>query len=159
MTTTKNKSFWGKGIWLAYGSFVVFILAMVAFAAYQHFDLVESDYYEKGLQYQKQIDKSNRTTQQQKQPILSYSFDPLQVSLCFPTSEALQPVTGTILFFRPSAAAYDIKDSLKLNEQECQIVQDKRLIPGNWRVKIDWEENGQSYYYETQLLIEKSGIY
>ena len=157
MTDIAKKSFWGKGIWLAYGLFVVFILGIASFAAYQHFDLVESDYYEHGLKYQQQIDKTRLAIQQQKQPTITYSFDPLQISICFPNTDSPMTVTGTVLFFRPSAAGYDINQEIKLDEHGCQTILDKRLMTGYWRVKVDWIEAKQSYYYEQQLFVEKSG--
>ncbi len=154
MTQQKPKSLWGKGVWIAYGTFVLFMLGIVAFAAYQHFDLVEPDYYEKGLEYQHRLDGSARTRTEQKQPVISFTSDLKQIQICFPHSEAADVMKGTILFFRPSTAAYDIRDSLTLDASGCQTIMDTRLMPGYWRVKIDWIENSQQYYYEQQLFLE-----
>ena len=54
---------WGKGVWLIFGGFVVFILGCVAFASMQRFDLVTTDYYARQIAYQDQIEKNARTAQ------------------------------------------------------------------------------------------------
>lgn len=149
----KKGSFWGKGVWLIYGGFVVFILGCVAVVAVQHIDLVESDYYEKGLDYQKQINKIELGNSMA--PIVATSINDNSVLIDFSLSANKRDLKGTILFYRPSDAGLDFEVPLQLNKSGRQNVLDSRLRPGNWRLKITWQAGQESYYSEHQIFVPK----
>lgn len=149
----KKESFWGKGVWLIYGGFVVFILGCVAVVAVQHIDLVESDYYEKGLDYQKQINRielGNRMA-----PVVELNISDNSVIVDFSLSANDNDLKGTILFYRPSDAGLDFEIPLKLDKSGRQGVLDSRLRAGNWMVKIAWQSGQDFYYSEHQIFKEK----
>jgi hypothetical protein len=52
---------WGIKIAMLYCGFVALIIIMVSMAMNQKIDLVSKDYYEQELNYQKKIDKTNRS--------------------------------------------------------------------------------------------------
>ena len=58
----ETKSNWGKGITILISGFVIFMLGLVGFASFQSFNLVETDYYQKEINYQDHIDKVKRTS-------------------------------------------------------------------------------------------------
>lgn len=147
----KNGSLWGKGVWLLYGGFVAFILACVAIVAMQHIDLVESDYYEKGLDYQKQIKRIELGSGEA--PTVALNNDDESVLIGFNPSIIIPDFTGTILFFRPSDSRLDFEIPLKLDSSGSQKVLDNRLKSGYWRVKIAWQARQESYYSEHQIFM------
>jgi hypothetical protein len=148
----KKGGFWEIGIWFVYVGFVVFILGCVAFVAFRRTDLVEFDYYEKGLEYQRQIGKIQMG--RNERPQITYSQSRAMVTLVFPDSQISDSISGSILFFRPSDADEDFEIPIKLNSNNIQTVNDKRLGKGFWRVKINWQISDQKYYYENQINIE-----
>jgi hypothetical protein len=147
----KKGSFWGKGVWLIYGGFVVFILGCVAVVAMQHIDLVESDYYEKGLDYQKQIKRIELGSREA--PSVAINTNNKSIEIDFNPSVITTDFKGTILFFRPSDSRLDFEIPLKLETSGSQNVLDNRLKSGYWRIKITWQAGHESYYSEHQIFV------
>ena len=52
---------WGTGILIVIIIFLIVTISTTVFLMNQKVDLVSSDYYKKGIEHQKQIDKINRT--------------------------------------------------------------------------------------------------
>lgn len=147
----RKRGIWGFGVWALYGAFVLFILSLAAWAATQRFDLVERDYYEKGLAYQTQIDGSRRALRD-GEPRLEYNRSARSVSLCLPLSGT--PISeGEILFYRSSDARHDFKLTMSTDSLGCQTIADSRLIPGPWRVKCQWRFARESRYWEGELYV------
>jgi hypothetical protein len=148
----KKGRFWEIGIWFIYVGFVAFILGCVAYVAFRRIDLVEFDYYEKGLEYQRQIGKIQSGANER--PQITYDHSRAMVTLVFPDSQTSDSISGSILFFRPSDASQDFEVAIKLNSYNIQTISDNRLSKGFWRVKINWQISDQKYYYENQINIE-----
>lgn len=150
--TEKRKSLsWGVGIWILYGGFVLFILACVGFASMQSFDLVEDNYYDKGIKYQGQIDKIERTRALAEQPAIQYN-NAGAIAITFPESLAENQLKGTIALYRPSNSRYD--KVIAINGKRRTDIPMDSLPTGLWKVKLDWQYDGQSYYNEETVIIE-----
>lgn len=153
MSAPGKPSFWGKGIWMLYGGFVVFILTLVGWATAQRFDLVESDYYERGLAYQQRIDQVNQTKAAGQSPTAEFDKHDRALTVCF----AVPPTRlerGTIHFFRPSDAQSDFTVPLVLDSTGCQRISDGRLQQGQWRLKYEWTAAGRPFYWEDVVFLE-----
>jgi nitrogen fixation protein FixH len=148
----KKGRFWEIGIWFVYGGFVTFILGCIAYVAFRRADLVEFDYYEKGLEYQRQIGKIQSGANER--PQITYDKNRASVILTFSDSQKSNNISGSVLFFKPSDAEQDFEISLNPDSGKIQIINDKRLGKGFWRVKINWQIGEQKYYFEDQLYIE-----
>ena len=57
----KNKLNWGTGILITIIVFMIITISTVVYLMNQDVDLVASDYYDKGIHHQAQIDRMNRT--------------------------------------------------------------------------------------------------
>ncbi len=147
-STSSKKSRWGIGIFALYGGFVVFILICVAFASLQSFDLVESDYYQKGLDYQQRIDGMNRTATSGGSPSFGYDAALNAMIISFPTAIAAESLRGTVTLFRPSNAQWDRTIPLRLASDKRQVIPVDNLARGRWRIKIDWSVGDTAYYAE-----------
>lgn len=144
---------WGSRIAILYGSFVVFILAVGAFASFQSFHLVEKDYYPRELRYQEQIEKIARGRQGMT---IAPQYDPLKKTVIFrfDRGPGENPISGTILFFRPSDPDLDYSRKIEPDDAGTQIVDVRGLSEGLWRIKIDWSIDTIQYYLEDILVIE-----
>ena len=151
MTEKRKRLSWGVGIWILYGGFVLFILACVGFASMQSFDLVESNYYDKGIKYQGQIDKMERTRALAEQPAIRYDNSGA-IKIMFPESLVEAQLRGTIALYRPSNSRYDKLIAID-GERQFDIIMHS-LPTGLWKLKLDWRYNGQSYYNEETIIIE-----
>lgn len=154
-TDAVKKSGWGWGMFGLYGGFVVFILAIVVFCSLQDIQLVTDNYYEQELVYQQQIDRINRTNALSSP--LAIAFDKLdqQIEIAFPGDQDLTALGGTITLFRPSNARYDQQLAVQIDDFGRQYIPTDKLMPGLWKVKVDWKIGEREYYSEDIVVVEK----
>jgi hypothetical protein len=145
---------WGAGIVTLYAGFVVFILVIVGFASMQRFDLVDSDYYARGLDYEKQLQRINRVRALPERPIFEVRAANSEVILHFPRTFDRTEVSGTLTLFRPSAAGLDMSVSLALDSSYAQHIVSPRLVAGLWRAKLSWSVRGVEYYDDQEITLE-----
>ena len=151
--TNPRKSKWGIGVFALYGGFVVFILICVTFASLQSFDLVESDYYQKGIDYQRQIDRLNRTADSGAGPAIGYDARQKGIVVSFPATVS-DRLKGTITLFRPSNAQWDRTIPLNIASDNRQIIFADSLAKGRWRIKVNWTVGDTAYFAESFLDLE-----
>jgi len=154
-TTEKSKkSFWGKGIFLFYGLFVLFTLAIVFIAVFQDFHLVENDYYQKELAYQSRIDEINNANRLPEKPVWVINQTEKILTIKFPESIMDSIVSGNILLYKTSQAGEDMIVKLVPDASGLQLIPLERLNRGLWKIKLDWQDSNQSYFLEGKFAIE-----
>lgn len=145
---------WGKGIFLLYAAFVIMVLGMVVFAMTKEVGLVSDNYYDKEIKYQEQIDREKRTNKIQGDINISYSGQSLIIG--FPDGYIKSsPVKGEIYFYRPSDAGKDFKIPLETDAEGKQVMNTAKFDKGIWRIKVSWNKDGQEYYKESVINIQK----
>lgn len=152
--TNPKKSRWGIGVFALYGGFVIFILICVGFASLQSFDLVEADYYQKGIDYQQQIDRLNRTATSGGSPTISYDPSQNGIVVTFPASVRAETLHGSVTLFRPSNAQWDRTIPLNIASDNRQVIAADSLANGRWRIKVNWRVGDTSYFAEDFLDLE-----
>jgi len=146
----KLKFNWGTGIALTYILFVVAILIMVFTFMNQDVILETNDYYAKGLDYQKQIDKIERTNKLPKQlEIISSNGE---IIFHFPEIFKDKEINGEIHFYRPSNNKFDFTQKINLDSNLTQKVITSNLPKGLWKIKVDWYFDNNNYYNEKIIM-------
>lgn len=146
----KLKFNWGTGIALTYILFVVAILIMVFTFMNQDVILETNDYYAKGLDYQKQIDKIERTNKLPKQlEIISSNGE---IIFHFPEIFKDKKINGEIHFYRPSNNKFDFTQKINLDSNLTQKVITSNLPKGLWKIKVDWYVDNNNYYNEKIIM-------
>lgn len=153
-TPDKTKFHWGWGIVSLYGGFVIFMLGIVAYASLQHFDLVDKDYYARGVDYERQIERIKRADSLAVQPTVSFESSTGELVLRFPHEGSPSDFSGTLTLFRPSAASLDFVVPLELAPDYTQRIKPDRLAKGMYRTKLLWVVAGKEYYQERELLLQ-----
>lgn len=148
---SKSKFNWGTGILISIIIFMIITLATMIFLMNQDVDLVESDYYAKGIDHQKQIDRVNRTNLMEDSSLIKLEGDYLR--LFFPKNYKLKKVSGTIQFYRPSDSKKDITLPISLDTVAQQVIPVKLLEKGYWKVKLNWTADEVEYYKESSFVI------
>lgn len=148
---SKSKFNWGTGILITIIIFMIITIGTVVFLMNQDVDLVASDYYNKGIQYQEQIDRSNRTNSMDEavQIIPENGF----IRLSFPKFYAQKSFNGTIQFYRPSDSKKDFSLPISIDTSAQQIVSTQSLDKGYWTVKLNWTQDSIEYYKESSFVI------
>ena len=138
---------WGWRIAIFYGTFVVFMIGMVVMSFRQDFDLVADDYYEQEIAYQGRIDQLTNAKDDHQKVIVSNSGGMVQLSFASPAQDV------KIHFFRPSDDTMDFKVEKASVESDLNVPVDK-FSKGKYLVKVEWKNNGKTYFQEDNLLID-----
>ncbi|MCL6495220.1 MAG: FixH family protein [Ignavibacterium sp.] len=146
-----KKISWGTGIVLAIFIFVILVLAQTIYLMNQKVDLVEEDYYKKGIEYQKEIDVQKKS-RELSEPI-KFDFNGQYLIIEFPKDLSDNKLSGEILLYRPSDSGLDIKLPIS-TDSLSQVIPVSNLKKGFWRVKLKWQYDGQDYYDETSFRVE-----
>lgn len=134
----KFKFTWAHGLMIALGSFMIFILSLIFFSGNMG-EMVEENYYEKTVHYQDDIDAAQRVKTLEKKPEIIEQANGFLIRFYD------QPESGEIWFLRSNNSEEDVKQSLKLNSRNEQLVHAEDLNAGEYEVSIRWKQNGQNY--------------
>jgi hypothetical protein len=124
---------------------------MVLYTATLDTDLVADDYYQQEVNYQATIDAKRNGLAIKKDLIIKQEQGVL--SIHFPESFAREGMNGTVHFYHPKNVKYDTEESLKLSENNIQIIDKKKLHKGNYTIKMLWEANGKKYHIEKSCYV------
>jgi hypothetical protein len=142
---------WGTGIAIVIVLFVVSILSVVVVAMNERVDLVRDDYYDQELRHQTRIEEIARTQVKQFVPTITVLSE--EIILAFPMAMGRDSLNGSVLLYRPSDRMRDDRFALSLDQHNTQAIPTKPLIPGLWRVKLEWTMGGIAYYHEDAFTI------
>lgn len=135
---SKFKFTWGHGVVVALFCFIVFISSLIFFAGNMG-EMVEENYYEKTIHYQDDIDAVKRANSLANKPEI------IQQANGYLIKFYEQPESGEVFFLRSNNSKEDIKQKLKLNSRNEQLVHATDLINGDYEVSIRWKQNGEDY--------------
>jgi nitrogen fixation protein FixH len=144
---------WAVGVTALVGAFILLMAVCVIIASRQDYQLVEADYYKRGLDYQQRIDNLNRANALATDLSITYAADAQTVELGYPPAPHHDGSDGTIVLYRPSEARWDRTYRVAPDSAGRQVIDISDLPPGLWRVKVDWSGGGDRYYAETALVI------
>lgn len=142
---------WGTGIAIFYTIFAVsLVMVVIKSFDYDH-SLVVEDYYQKDLDYQSHYDKLVNSQELVKDLEIQFIKESSNVRFSFPTQ--LKGVKGEIRFMRPSNKKIDFATAIKLDAENQQELPAEKLAPGLWKLQVDWQVAGKSYYTEQVLVL------
>jgi hypothetical protein len=141
----------GTGIFIFLSLFVIALIAFVIFAHNQDVNLVHDNYYEKGVDHSRQMEKEARSASIASQINVSDMGDVIQIS--FPEGSSSSFTQGKVVFFRPSDHLKDLTHSLTIQGDTFTCSKDK-LIPGRYIVKISWQKDNLDYEVDKSLIVK-----
>ncbi|WP_163708918.1 FixH family protein [Mangrovibacterium lignilyticum] len=143
---------WGTGIVLAMFVMICGMLYLVYMATSQDYFLVEKDYYQRGINYQDQIDRINNGNSLREKPQIVLSDEMLTIQ--FPAWFANKTIEGEVLIYSPVSDRLDKSTKLRLDETLTQRISLDSTKPGRYTVKLDWTADNTDYYRELQITIK-----
>ncbi len=149
---------WPAGIILFFVALAVFNFWFVSLAFHQHAELMESNPYEKGLDYQKVIDAAQLKEDLGWKSITTISTadanDERRITLQIRNKEG-SPVSGVsvdVLAISPSNSSQDLKLRLVADPTTPGTYSAQaKLRKGAWIFQFMIKENGQSVAFREQL--------
>ena len=129
------------------GIFMIFILSMCIYMFTMPADEYDHQYYEKGLNFDKDFDKEQQVYKDHAQPEINISGK--QVSVAF-----IEPATGTIRFIRPSSEMLDQTFELNTHTGRETAMSVSSLVAGKWQMVLEWKSSNKSYLFQKVVYIK-----
>jgi nitrogen fixation protein FixH len=144
---------WGYKILFLYTGFVGGMLFLVYKCTQQNIDLVADNYYEKELQFQDQINRTNNATAEGFRLKMAYEPASASITVAYPATLNDKKVAGEIHLFRPDNAKLDIKIPVNATNG-IQTIDASKLAKGYWRVQTSWQVGETPLYQEEKIFIQ-----
>lgn len=138
---------WGKSIVLSFVLFASFVGFMSYKMATTKIDLVQKNYYQNEIDYQKHINQVNNSAAFKTIKTMTYLPELQALRIGFPT-----PVRkGEVTFFRPSDKRLDF--TIPIKQISLFTYSTKLLQKGRWKVQATWYDGALEYYLEDEFTI------
>ena len=150
-----EKSFWPYGVILTFVFFSAGTIGLIVIACTHKTDLITADYYADELKFQGRLDQLNRTAQHSEQVAVSFDAARQSIVLALPPATVNAQTTGRIQLYRPSATDRDVVVRLELDVTGSQTIDAANLLPGLWKVRIEWTAQNQDYFADKQIVVKR----
>jgi hypothetical protein len=138
---------WGTKLVIGMGLFMAFIITLVVFMMRSDSDdLVDKDYYQKGIEYDKEYTQKNRVYQDKSEPYI-YVEDSLKIIF-------QKPAIGSIRFIHRSDNKNDRTLNMETRENNEFVFPLNEISKGNWKLILEWKSEGKEYLFEKNILID-----
>ena len=138
---------WGKGIVTGMIIFMLFILSMCIYMFRMPADEYDHQYYEKGLNFNKDYNREQQVSKDNAQPSISQEGNHLLIGF-------KAPALGKISLIRPADKASDKAYPLQSGQGNKAIVLLAGIKPGQWQIMLEWQSNHKSYLYQQEIYIQ-----
>lgn len=143
---------WGHKLVIVFILFGTLIGYLVYRSVTTNFDLVSKEYYKDELAYQQVIDGTKRAGELSSAVAVVQDNDSLVIR--FPEEMKRGSIKGQAWFYYAPDMRRDRKLPLETTGNTEVKFSRSIFIPGNYTVKISWENNGEQYYSEQKATIE-----
>jgi nitrogen fixation protein FixH len=155
---SSQKNLWPHGIVAAFGLFIAGTALLIVIACTHKTDLVAADYYEQEIRFQTQLDRLNRTAQLSEQARIEYDGVAQRIIISLPAEHASIETSGEIHFYRPSATGLDREMKLEVDASGAQSVDASSLLPGLWKVRVQWTFRNDEFFTDWKVFITAKTI-
>jgi hypothetical protein len=138
---------WGTKLVIGMGLFMAFIITLaVLMMRSGSDDLVDQDYYQKGIEYDKDYVRKNQMQKDQAEPEISIG-DSLRIVF-------KKPATGSIRFLHPSDKKNDRSVNLNSGTANEIVLPLTDISKGHWKLTLEWKSEEKEYMFEKNITIE-----
>jgi hypothetical protein len=138
---------WGKGIIGGMVLFMLFILSMCVYMFMAPEDGYDHQYYEKGLNFDKDYKKEQQVQTDHAEPAIAVSGKTINILFS-------KPASGTIKFIRPSNQALDKEIKLDSTLGKDITIPTGSMAIGRWQLVLNWESSHKTYLYQHEIDIK-----
>ena len=116
----------------------------------QNVELVESDYYEKGIKYQTVIDQSKESYKLIAMEIDSSNGKALSIAVL---DSSIKTLTGDLFFYRPSDKSKDFTTAVSISFGQAFQFPLSTFDKGVWKVTLIWEDTKGKHQLMKNLML------
>jgi len=138
---------WGKGIIGGMLLFMLYIISMCVYMFMAPDDGYDHQYYEKGLNFDKDFIKERRVETDHARPLIGVSGKTVSISF-------VKPASGTVKFIRPSNQMLDKEFKLDSAAGRVIVIPAQSMVTGRWQLVLNWESNRKAYLYHQEIYIK-----
>jgi hypothetical protein len=138
---------WGKGIIGGMVLFMIFILSMCVYMFMAPEDGYDHQYYEKGLNFDKDFKKERQVETDHAKPAITVLGKTIKIMF-------IKPASGTIKFIRPSNQALDKAVKLDSTAGKDITIPVGSMAIGRWQLVLNWESSHKAYLYQQEIDIK-----
>ena len=142
---------WPAGIIAFFVLLLCGMATVVAIAVTHRESMVNDNYYEQELKFQNQIDSVARA--QKAGARLQLNAPAGRFLVVVPAPQLAEKLSGSIEFYRPSAAELDREYPLAPGTDGTQSLDVSQLAAGPWQVRVKWSAGGQDYFLEQKITL------
>ena len=143
---------WGHKITLVIITFILCMLGMVFIAFKQTNEMIDTNYYEKELQYQSLIDAAKNLNEVSNDDLITQNADGLLISI--PTSLLVDFENGRIEFLKIDNQKKDTTISFKPDAGGIFKIGNSIISKGSCTARIKWNSQNKAYYREQNLIVQ-----
>ena len=137
---------WGTKLVIGMALFMSFIITLaVLMIRSDSDDLVDTNYYEKGIEYDKDYVRKTQLIEDKAEPEISLND---QMTIIFKS-----PAIGSIRFLHPSDNTKDSIMTINSGAGNQVIFPLESFRKGHWKISLEWKSNGKSYLYDKNITI------
>jgi len=139
---------WGTKIIIGLAVFMTFIVVLGLLMVNSKKDaLVDNDYYEKGIAYNKDYDRKEQVNTDHAKPEINITSTAIVLTF-------KQSATGTIKLMRTADKTLDQVVSFETDSANRVKIPSSALIKGSWRLIADWTSEEKTYLYQQEITIK-----
>lgn len=142
---------WGNKLLFTFIVFAAGMFYLVYRSMHTTYELVEKDYYKTELRYQQVIDGTNHANELSTAVTLDQKSG--MINLVLPAEMKNKNISGNIWFYCAYDEKRDKKYKLQLNADAMQSFEPAAIMPGNYTVKITWNNEDKTYFAEKKLTV------
>jgi hypothetical protein len=150
---TNKKSYWPLALVFVFVIFIGWLVTFIVFSSRQRIDLVSPDYYARGIDHQRQIERETRTLATAHTVTVRHDAHTGTIILYYPDTNG--PSEGRLTLYRPSNADLDKTFALELDDSGEQIISASGLPGGLWKARMEWTLDGEEFYREETLVLPR----
>lgn len=140
---------WGTKLALGMATFITFIMCMVGYMFYVHGrdDLIEENYYEKGINYDTEYNAEENVLKDDAKPQITVTKNQIVIKV-------KENATYKLVLMRPSNSAEDLR--LKGNttgDSNLILVDKKKMAKGLWFLNLQWRSENKDYLYKNTITL------
>lgn len=139
---------WGTKLVIAMALFMGFIIALSTKMIFSgKDDLVEKDYYEKGLNYDHDYSRKKNTEQDDAEPKIEIGLSSIRLTF-------KDPSVGTVKFTHAKDRRLDRVFRIDTEDGTAAGIERSQIAHGYWRLTFEWQSKGKQYMFEKGIFIQ-----
>jgi len=143
---------WGHKITIVIITFILCMLGMVFIAFKQTNEMIDTNYYEKELQYQSLIDAARNLNEVSNNDLIKQNKDGLLITIPLPLLEGFE--NGQIEFVKIDDQKKDTTIQFKPDQSGKFSIQNSFISVGAYKARIKWSVQNKEYYREQNLIVK-----